>query len=74
MKSLDWNEMSNLGLIERINREILHPLGLALSRNPETGHSEQVLIAPDGRFDYAPDFKTTVINDEEIRQRIKAQQ
>ncbi|MGL4713082.1 MAG: DUF7415 domain-containing protein [Shewanella sp.] len=25
--------MSELGLIERINREILHPLGLAVSRN-----------------------------------------
>ncbi|WP_436718977.1 DUF7415 domain-containing protein, partial [Vibrio cholerae] len=37
MKCIDWNKMSELGLIEKINREILHPLGLAITRNVETG-------------------------------------
>lgn len=36
--------MSELGLVERINREICHPLGLAISRNPETGFSEWISV------------------------------
>ena len=53
MQTLDWNQMSALGLILRINTEVLHPLGLAMARNPETGHSEQILVAPDGVFTYS---------------------
>lgn len=54
---LSWNDMSKLGLIVRINTEILHPLGLALSRDPMTGYSEAVLIAPDGKWEYSQDIK-----------------
>ncbi len=53
---LTWNDMSDLGLIVRINNEILHPLGLALSRNPSAGTSEVVLIAPDGKWEYSADI------------------
>jgi hypothetical protein len=53
---LNWNDMSELGLIVRINNEILHPLGLSLSRNPGTGASEAVLIAPDGKWEYSTDI------------------
>jgi len=28
--------MDMYGFIEKINREVLHPLGLAMTRNPET--------------------------------------
>ena len=56
MKTIDWNMMSKLGLIERINREILHPLGLAVSRTVETGVSEQILIADDKKWEYSPDM------------------
>lgn len=31
-KIIDWNEISRLGLLERINREIMHPLGYAVCR------------------------------------------
>jgi len=54
MNSIDWNQMSELGLIERINKEILHPLGLAMCRTVETGKSEAVLIADDGEWQYGP--------------------
>jgi len=50
-KSIDWNQMSELTLIRRINTEILHPIGLAISRTKE-GISEKVIIAPDGVFTY----------------------
>ncbi|WP_459567002.1 DUF7415 domain-containing protein, partial [Enterobacter hormaechei] len=39
MKYVDFNTLSEMGLVWRINREILHPLGLALSRDVETGSS-----------------------------------
>ncbi|HGK7310691.1 TPA: hypothetical protein ACJ51G_000661 [Aeromonas hydrophila subsp. hydrophila] len=35
MKCINWNQASELGLIVRINREILHPLGLSMSRDPK---------------------------------------
>lgn len=51
-EKIDWNEISRLGLLERINREIMHPLGFAIYRNPEDGTSGGALIAPDGIWEY----------------------
>ena len=62
--------MSELGLIERINREIMHPLGLAISRNPKTGMSEHIFVADDGFFEYG-NIESTVISDEEVIQNLK---
>lgn len=52
---LDWNELSAIGLIVRINAEILHPPGLAIFRDPASGISAGAMIAPDGKWAYAPD-------------------
>lgn len=52
---LDWNQLSALGLIVRINAEILHPLGLAIFRDTASGISAGVMIAPDGKWEYTPD-------------------
>lgn len=52
MKERDWNDLSKLGLLKRINHEMLHPLGLAISRNPKTGVSEKILVADDGIWEY----------------------
>lgn len=52
---LDWNQLSALGLIVRINAEILHPLGLAIFRDPANGISAGAMIAPDGKWEYEPD-------------------
>ena len=71
MKTLNWNKLSELGLHERINREILHPLGLAITRNPETGHSEGALIADDGIWEYAPTLKTTILPNDEVKKQIE---
>lgn len=49
---LDWNELSRLGLLERINREILHPLGLAACRDVESGNSLGALVSTDGAWSY----------------------
>ena len=72
MKTINWNDASQLGLIERINREILHPLGLAMSREPDAGTSSELLVADDGVWQYADDFKTTVLPDDEVKARLAA--
>lgn len=71
MKTIDWNKASELGLIERINREVLHPLGLAMTRDPDNGISENLLVAPDGFFEYPEDRKTLVKPDEEVRAELE---
>lgn len=68
MKSINWNKASELGLIEKINREMLHPLGLALSRNPETGASDGLLISDDGVWEYSHDMQNNAATDESIRE------
>ncbi|KKD01786.1 hypothetical protein KY46_00805 [Photobacterium halotolerans] len=70
MQSIDWNQMSELGLIERINREVLHPLGLAVSRNPETGISDSIFIADDGVWEYPTDMPTTMMSNEDVRRKL----
>lgn len=66
MKKLDWNELAELGLLERINREILHPLGLAAFRNVDDGTSGGALISPDGAWEFDPDMESKVISDEDV--------
>lgn len=66
-KSINWNDMSKLGLIHRINREILHPLGLAICRNLD-GTSDKILVAPDGFFQY--DTDTQPVTDEIVLERL----
>lgn len=51
-KVIDWNEISRLGLLERINREIMHPLGYAVCREVETGRSPGALVSDDGPWFY----------------------
>lgn len=53
MKKVDFNTLSEMGLLWKINKEILHPLGLALTRNPHTGESAGAIIADDGVWEYS---------------------
>jgi hypothetical protein len=72
MKYIDWNQASELGLIVRINREILHPLGLAMTRNPENGASEMLLVSDDGiwEYDQTLTLKVPQVSEEEARAKI----
>ena len=67
MNKLNWNQMSELGLIIRINQEILHPLGLALYRTPDDGNSPGVLIADDGFWEYSENKSHKIFSDDEVR-------
>lgn len=49
---ISWNELSERGLIIRINKEILHPIGLAVFRDPQTGLSRGALVSPNGVWEY----------------------
>lgn len=57
---IDWNEISRLGLLERINREIMHPLRYAVCREVETGRSPGALVSPDGVWVYPDQINTPV--------------
>lgn len=72
MKTINWNQASELGLIFRINREILHPLGLAMTRNPENGSSEMLLVSADGIWEYDQQLMTNVptVSEEVAREKI----
>lgn len=72
MKRINWNQASELGLIVRINREILHPLGLAMCRNPENGASDMLLVSPDGIWEYDQQLMANVpqVSEEEARAKI----
>ena len=72
MKEINWNTMSQLGLIERINREILHPLGLAMSRNPSTGSSDSIFVADDFFWEYSDAIKNSVLSKDEIKAKLLA--
>lgn len=57
-ETIDWNEISRRGLLIRINREIMHPLGLAVCRDPATGRSAGAIVSSAGPFVFAEDTGT----------------
>ena len=44
---VDFKQLSEFGLIHLINKQVLHPLGLALSYVLESGESKGAIIASD---------------------------
>jgi hypothetical protein len=61
-----------MGLIERINSEILHPVGLAMCRNVESGESPGLLISDDGEWTYGDDYEfRPTLTKEQIQEELK---
>jgi len=54
MKTVNFKQLSEWGLIHKINKDILHPLGLALFRNDD-GSSNGCIVAEDLHFSYPPE-------------------
>ncbi|MEQ9938743.1 MULTISPECIES: 3'-5' exonuclease [Pectobacterium] len=59
---IDWNELSERGLLVRINNEIMHPIGLAIFRDQETGGSGGALISHDGKWRYSKNLHEPLSN------------
>ncbi|AIA64842.1 hypothetical protein AVV44_gp043 [Cronobacter phage S13] len=53
---VDFNVLSKLGLIYKINKEVLHPLGLALGYDPDVGDSDGAIISDDDKWEYSPEL------------------
>lgn len=62
---IDWNSMSERGILYAINRYVLHKRNYALARDPETGHSPFVFEA-DETWVYSPE------DDDEGQQALRA--
>lgn len=54
---VDFNILSKLGLIYKINHEVLHPLGLALGYNPDCGDSDGAFLSSDDKWEYSPELE-----------------
>ena len=70
IKTIDWNQASELDLLYRINKEILHPLGLAVARD-ENGNSPFLQVACDGVFFYLPDDNAKPLSRDEIHSKLE---
>lgn len=53
---MNWKELSEKGLVFRINHEILHPLGLAIGYETLNGVSAGAFIADDGVWQYSDEL------------------
>ncbi|WP_249648451.1 DUF7415 domain-containing protein [Pectobacterium carotovorum] len=73
MQSIDWNEISRRGLLVRINSEIMHPIGLAIFRDPDSGQSGGALVADDGVWQYEQNFLASVTASSAMENAEKAQ-
>jgi hypothetical protein len=52
---LNFNDLSDLGLIYKINKEVLHPLGIALSRYSDGTSPGALIDTIDFNFEYSKD-------------------
>lgn len=68
-KLINWNEASKLNLISYLNYEILHPMGLAIARDPDTGNSPGLLIASDLEFEY-PEGHNNEVDPVKVRETL----
>jgi len=70
MNKINWNQLSELGLLEEINRKVLHKHGIAATRNPDNGASDFLIVADDRVFEYSQDIESTLKTDKEIQQAL----
>ena len=66
---VDFKQLSEFGLIHLINKQVLHPLGLALSYILESGESKGAIISPDLSWEFSPE--TDKQNDEALKKFLK---
>lgn len=57
-ETVDFKTLSDMGLVYAINK-LLHPMGLALMYDPNTGESEGAMLADDGSWEYGPEVEAS---------------
>ena len=71
-KKINWNLASKLGLVYRINHEVLHPLGLAMCRDPDTGTSPYIFVSTSEVWAYSKEIeKKPRMSDSDILEYLK---
>ncbi|AIU74733.1 hypothetical protein AT03_01115 [Hafnia alvei FB1] len=59
---MGWGKLAERGLVFRINYEILHPLGLAMAYDANTGLSSGAHVAPDGVWNFSDEVLSYAAN------------
>lgn len=68
---IDWSIASRLGLIEKINTEVLHKLGLTMIREGSTGLSPGLYISDELKWTYPDDHMSTLKSEIEIKEELE---
>ena len=71
LKTIDWNQLSELGLQERITRQVLLPLGLGITRLTGNGTSPGCVVADGGGAFHFTGESKDVLTDDQIKARIQ---
>jgi len=67
MTTVSFNQLSDWGLLYEINKVVLHPLGLALSRDPNTGESLGAYIDPSKDLEWEYDSSLTLKEESKVK-------
>lgn len=59
---MGWDKLAERGLVFRINYEILHPLGLAMTYDANTGLSNGAHVASDGVWSFSDEVMSYAAN------------
>ena len=55
--AMDFNQLSEAGLLYLINKQVLHPLGLSLTLDSKTGKSNGAIIALDLIWEFSSEIE-----------------
>tara|TARA_B100000929_G_scaffold290939_1_gene286739 strand:- start:5829 stop:6080 length:252 start_codon:yes stop_codon:yes gene_type:complete len=67
MQTIDWQEITAHGLLEKINDRVLAPvMGFRLYEYPGEG-----LVADNGAWEFSPELTETMLHKEEVVERVQ---
>lgn len=56
-ETVNWNEASKLGLVDKINEQVLHPIGMSITRNSNSGASPCILKNNGGEWEHENEYE-----------------
>ena len=63
--TVDTHRITNSHILERINLEVMNPIGFAIYYNAGS------LVADDGVWEYSPELTNRILRDEEVATQIQ---